>query len=257
MFKQPEPLKLSLKIKLSETQQQNNISYQLGAFITSVEFNGISYKPETGEFIASPKMAEIGKKVAVSWLSSIEVAKGNQETNIMEEIKFEAALPSHLSPNIAICYNNKFRKNNDLKEPLDEEKLQRARTLEGKIIEIALYPQDLQLLIPVDAENTEQLKKVRVCDKDRQEVQIKTVPLTSYNKGSNLESIQLSGKNAETFLDLATEVVGDKVNAAPTNAQNQLVPFSMTLAKMPNFLLLVKETLEKENVESSLFENTK
>jgi hypothetical protein len=233
-------LKLETKVDLQETERNNIKSYHLGAYVTKVTFEELSIDNPTSE-----QMAKITEIAAKKWIH-IDV-KGN---DILNEVNFVGSLPSDVQPNIAICYNNKFRVDNHPNKDIIAEKMSAARELIGKTLEFTFTADHLQFLIPTEA-NSEIIENLSICNAmASQSISIEQVPLTSFNKGSNLISLKLDAVQEQMLLGLAAQVTGSEETAKPTNSMNKVIPFSFTLAKMSNLVALVEEKLQSTSINT-------
>lgn len=238
-------LNITTTIKLVESKYPDGkMGYQLGAFINNVKFDYFDVDSPNSE-----KMAELAKKIALKWLSISAQAEGADDKDILSSIEFKAALPPHLSPNIAICYRNKFHQMEDLSRDFDQNRLNEARKLEGQILVFKFKSSDLQFLIPSDTSKPNIVKdNLIIRNNEGKIIPTKFVPLTSFNKDSNLLSIELCGEACEKVLEIATNVTGNAETASPTNIEKNKVPFSLTLAKMSNLIPVLEQALSSNKI---------
>jgi len=243
-------LTLECELKLDAIpQKEGEPRYHFAAIIKKAIFNDLAY-----EIQDSKQMAEVlAKKIAYS--------SGIEDNDFLNSVAFTQALPGTLPSNIAVCYFVKFRDKNDPNKN-DEEKINRARKLEGTKLTLTLDPQNWKILLPHGTKETptEEIAELKTnllnilsknSDKhdDSENKKIEIVALTNFNKDSNILSLQIS-KNMNPYkqlLKFATEVTGSEETAIPTNSEGDSMPFSFSIAKLPNLMSVCENILAAQS----------
>ncbi len=250
MNSRPKLLKLECELKLDTIpQKEGDPCCHFSAVVKKALFNDETYDIQNSNDMAQ----KLAKKIAFNG--------GMGGNSFLGSLQFAQALPGALPSNIAICYFGKFR---DEKNPNinDKEKVDRAKELEGKTLTLTLDPQNWKILLPHGTKKTPTGEKTKL-KQDLLEIlstnpgkqgisennKIEIVALTSYNKDSNLLSLQISenSNDHKELLKYATIVTGSEETAYPTNSEGKNIPFSFSVAKLPNLMPVCEEILAAKN----------
>jgi hypothetical protein len=246
--KQPK-LELDCELKLSVTKVDADPEprYHFGAVINTIIFNGMTYSNEKQSSTSDHQIKSLAEQMAEHLVKKIAYAGGVTNLDFLNNLNCTPSLPANLSPNIAVCYYGKFRKKDD-PNTNDDEKIKRAKELDGTNVNIKLNPEKWMFLLP---EGSEDVKKF-LFPNHPETNKVKDVPLTSFNKNSNLFSLQIPvGCKADqqlfNFANMIEGVVGENNESArQTNSANQRIPYSLTVAKIPNLVSECRSLLEAQ-----------